>query len=385
MKKGNSTGLIGKTILIISPQSWGKMFVSKHHYAIELAKRGNKVFFLNPPEEKGNKGERIIVEPSELSDNLMLVQHALWFPYAIKFHALPLFHWLMKFHVHKLLKITGPIDIVWSFDLGNLYPFRLWGNDVYRVFHPVDEPLNSVAINSAQKADIIFSVTHEILEKYKVYPVPRHFINHGISEDFLQWQYKDNKPDESVRVGFSGNLLRGDIDREMMLRIIRENPSVIFECWGSYTSTQSNIGGGENEATQIFISTLKQLKNVILHGPVSSAALAKAIHQMDAFLICYDVQKDQSKGTNYHKVIEYLSTGKVIISNNISTYQQYPGLIEMIEDRENNQSLPGVFSQVIKNLQQYNSSVNQDLRMSFARDNTYNRQIERIETILNAK
>ncbi|WP_315819855.1 hypothetical protein [Paraflavitalea speifideaquila] len=154
---------------------------------------------------------------------------------------------------------------------------------------------------------------------------------------------------------------------------------------GSYTSAQSNIGGGENEATQIFISTLKQLKNIILHGPVPPAFLAKAINNMDAFLICYDVQKDQSKGTNYHKIIEYLSTGKVIISNNVTTYQQYPGLIEMIPERDNNQTLPGLFKQVIERLQQYNSSTKQAQRVSFARDNTYKRQIERIETILNAK
>ncbi len=40
-----------KTILLISPESWGKSFVSKHHYAVELAKKGNIVYFLNPPSD----------------------------------------------------------------------------------------------------------------------------------------------------------------------------------------------------------------------------------------------------------------------------------------------------------------------------------------------
>src|SRR5690606_833073 len=38
-----------KNVLIISPEPWDHIFVSKHHYAIHLAQRGNKVFFLNPP------------------------------------------------------------------------------------------------------------------------------------------------------------------------------------------------------------------------------------------------------------------------------------------------------------------------------------------------
>jgi glycosyltransferase involved in cell wall biosynthesis len=160
---------------------------------------------------------------------------------------------------------------------------------------------------------------------------------------------------------------------------------VIFECWGSYARAQSNIGGGEDAATRDFITSLRELKNVILHGPVPSAVLAKAVHDMDAFLICYDVQKDQSKGTNYHKILEYLSTGKVVISNNVTTYQHDPLLIAMTQERLHNRDLPGLFRNIIDNLHQYNSMDKQEYRIAFARDNTYTRQIERIEKILYAK
>jgi len=37
--------LRNKTIIILSPEKWGKMMLSKHHYAIELAGMGNIVFF----------------------------------------------------------------------------------------------------------------------------------------------------------------------------------------------------------------------------------------------------------------------------------------------------------------------------------------------------
>jgi hypothetical protein len=61
--------------------------------------------------------------------------------------------------------------------------------------------------------------------------------------------------------------------------------------------------------------------NVILHGMVSPELLSKELRRMDAFLICYDVTKDQSKGTNYHKVMEYLAYGRPIVSNYISRYK----------------------------------------------------------------
>ena len=379
-----------KTILILSPQNWGKMFVSKHHYAIELARRGNKVFFLDPPEQ-GDTDLKSAVEVTALPDasNLFLVRHKLFFPYLLKFHALPLFHFGMRLHLRKVLKAIGtPIDIIWSFDLGNLYPLKYFTGVTCKIFHPVDEPLVPVAIASAKGADVIFSVTTEILEKYQEFGIPSHFINHGVSADFLKPTDFPATADESeartgpLRIGFSGNLLRGDLDRKIFLQIIRENPAIHFECWGSYKDGQSNIGGVANTDTQKFANDLLVLPNVILHGPVPSDRLAKDIRHMDGFLICYDINKDQSRGTNYHKIMEYISTGKVIISNNVTTYKKQPDLIQMTVSREDNLQLPALFRKVISELEYFNSPDLKARRISFAGNNSYGRQLERIEAIL---
>jgi hypothetical protein len=375
-----------KTILIISPQAWGNMFISKHHYALELARKGNTVFFLNPPGEGGaDKGKSVEIVPSGIVPGLYFIRHSIWFPYNLKFHALPLFHFLMRGQVKKILKaIGGRVDVVWSFDLGNLYPFRLFGPGSLKIFHPVDEPLNQAAIRSAEGADILFSVTREILDKYKSYGLPAHFINHGVAADFLLPVDVQERNGQPVRVGFSGNLLRKDVDREIFIRIVRENPAVYFECWGSYKDDQSNIGGVTDDATARFVADLESQVNVILHGPVPSGSLAKAIHKMDAFLICYDIRKDQSGGTNYHKIMEYISTGKVIVSNNVTTYHSSPDLVRMVESRDDNHQLPELFRKVIGDLDQYNSPGLQVKRIGFAKDNTYQRQVERIEDLLQA-
>ncbi len=366
--------------MILSPQAWGTMFVSKHHYAVELAKYGNTVYFLDPPEQTLQK--EIVINPVDSTPGLFIIQHRINFPYNLKFHAISIFHWLMKKQVKKILKCIGrPIDIVWSFDLGNLYPFHLFPQEAFRIFHPVDEPLNETAIAAAKGAQVIFSVTNEILTRYKTYHLPMHFINHGVSELFLQ-QSVSEKMDQVTRVGFSGNLLRPDIDRTVFLQIINENPAIIFECWGSYQMKNANIGGSMNPETISFIQRLQGSANVKLHGAVSAAELSKDYRRMDAFLICYDIEKDQSSGTNYHKIMEYLSVGKVIISNNVSTYQDKPGLLEMITERTSNEKLPALFKKVIQNLPVYNSAALQQQRIDFANANTYRKQVETIEGYL---
>ena len=370
-----------KRILILSPQSWGKMHLSKHHYAIELARAGNVVYFLNPPEMKATSFPGRFRVYNSSTENLFLIEHRLYFPYRIKFHAIGIFHWLMHFHIRQLLRtLKQPFDIIWSFDLGNLYPFRLFGSRPLKLFHPVDEPLNKTAIDSAAGAQIIFSVTKEILAKYEHLKLPSYFINHGVSGNFFQHQKQTNE--KHVCVGFSGNLTRSDIDRPVLLTIIQQHPSVEFHFWGSYNIHQSNISGTDDKATRDFIQQLEKLPNVFLHGPVPSAELAKQIHEMDAFLICYDVQRDQSKGTNYHKIMEYLSTGKVIVSNNVTTYQHQPDLVKMVSQREHNDRLPELFDEVIRRLPVYNSPELQSKRIAYANDNLYPKQVERIGDIL---
>lgn len=375
--------LINKTILILSPQAWGKMFVSKHHYAVELARRGNRVYFLNPPGEGHLSKERVAVKALPDAEGLFLITHRLYFPYDIKFHAPRLFHWLIRRQVRNILGAIGsPLDMVWSFDLNNIYPLSYFGKRAYKVFHPVDEPLNKAAILSGEGAHVVFSVTEEILEKYRHLPVARHFINHGVAEDFLCPSYRREPGDTAIQVGFSGNLLRKDIDRETLLKIVRQHPSVKFNFWGSFSLSQANMGGGEDGPTKAFIEELQSLDNVVLYGAVSSLELARAIHGMDAFLICYDIEKDQSGGTNYHKIMEYLCTGKVIIGNNITTYKNKPGLVQMVNERDNNRELPALFDHVIRRLDEYNTTSLQEQRIAFAASNTYSRQIGRIEKIL---
>lgn len=371
--------LTNKKILIISPQFWGKMLISKHHYAVELANRGNEVFFLNPP--NANLVDEFMVDELDI-DNLYIIHHKLNFSYKLKFRSEPIFHWFMQKHIHKLLKyLQRDFDVVWSFDLGNLYPFNLFPKRALKIFHPVDEPLNTTALKSGKNAQIIFSTTNEILNKYQKHKAPKYLINHGLKEIFLQAKNIAGNT-KKIKVGFSGNLLRKDIDREIFLKIVSQNPNIEFHCWGSYNIQQSNISGNTDESTKQFIRTLRATKNVYLHGVKITDELAKEYQQMDAFLICYKVINNKLIGENFHKTLEFMSTGKVIISNNFSFYRNQPTLVQMNNESKNNAELPDLFKTVIQQIENYNTTELSILRKKFAEDNLYQKQIKRIESIL---
>ena len=67
---------------------------------------------------------------------------------------------------------------------------------------------------------------------------------------------------------------------------------LFLDAGGSCLESEANLSGSVDDSTRQFIDYLEQSRNVILHGLVSSLELAEKLQTMDAFLICYDVQKD---------------------------------------------------------------------------------------------
>jgi hypothetical protein len=373
-----------KSIVIVCQQDWGEMFISKHHYAVELAKLGNTVYFLNGPDQRKSLKKGEIKITATKYPNLFTVEHNLFFPYVLNFKARYIYDHLIKIHIDKILKkIAHPIDIVWSFDLSNTIPLKYFPVSCIKIFMPVDESQNERAIKAAETADIILSVTNEIIEKYKAFKVPGVFINHGVSEMFFNENINPNI-NEPLRVGLSGNFLRPDVDRQTLLKIFESNTEIIFECWGAVNNINANLVTTNDINTLSFIKKLNSLTNVILHGIVDSRTLGEKIKDIDCFLICYDINKDQSKGTNYHKILEYLATGKVVVSNNVTTYKNYPHLVTMAHSRDNNNELPDLFHRVVENIKEFNSINRQKTRIDFAKQHLYSKQIQKIEILLSS-
>ena len=309
-------------VLLISPQHWGTMRVTKHHYAIELAKLGHEVLFLEPTEASWKWNQTAFnITPSD-AEGVKLVKQQINVPYNLKFHLKGLFDWFIKRHIKKLEKQRGPFDLVWSFDLTNAMPLTYFSNKSKKIFFAADWPLNTDAVNAAEGANLLVSVAQEILDQYPNRSnTKKLLVDHGVAEYFIEEGKKPFiKTDEVIRIGMSGNFLRPDIDRPVLLEIIKTHTDLLFECFGAYEFKNSNLGGSADKETIAFIEDLKHAPNVLFHGMVRPEILAKELRRMDVFLICYDVSKDQSKGTNYHKVMEYLTYGRPIVTNEISMF-----------------------------------------------------------------
>lgn len=369
-----------KTILIVSQQDWGKMFISKHHYALCLARLGNQVYFLNSPTQTQEMKPGEIVVSATQFENLHQISHKFFYPYLFKFKAKPLHRLLLKWHLKNVInKIGGKVDIVWSFDISDTVSMRSFPSSCYKIFMPVDEPSYPDGIAAAKTADVIFSVTNEILDKYSQFNVPKLFTNHGVSSLFIKkTEYVINEG--QLKIGLSGNFLRPDLDWTTLLKIIDSNSNVEFSFWGPMAGDNTNLLD-KKYADQNEYPDVKSYANVKAYGTVSPEELAQDLYEMDGFLICYDIEKDQSGGTNYHKVLEYMATGRVIISNNITTYADTEGLVEMPVER-NNEKLPELFSHVINNIRDYNSEEKQVQRMRYASSHTYEGNILTIENFI---
>lgn len=126
---------------------------------------------------------------------------------------------------------------------------------------------------------------------------------------------------------------------------------------------------------QLNISLQIEIKKELLNMLINY----KTKRRIDLFLICYDVQKDQSKGTNYHKVMEYLAYGKPIISNNISSYSQSNNLINMCQSRDSNLKLLKIAQEEINDLDLKNNKSQRE----YSKANSYGTQIAKILKTLN--
>lgn len=355
------------------------MHMSKHHYAIALAKAGNTVYFINHPDRKKEMDAgQIILETTEI-ENLTVVNHRLWFPYFFKFKLNTLYQALIAVHIKRIVRKIGKRpNVIWSFDTGNNLPIQYFPKCGVKIYMPVDGPFgNADEKVPATKADVIISVTDRILDAYREIDKPKFQVNHGVADNFLSSRVSEKTPDK-IRIGYSGSLIRNDLDTQCFLTIINKHQDKIFEFWGEYDYNNSNIHLPQDvhANTLSFIESLKSLPNVILHGPVNSQTLASGLKRMDALLICYNIRNDQ----NHHKVLEYLGTGKVIVSNFMSSYEKEDSdLLVMIKD---NTDLPGMFDEVISHLPDYNNTDRQQKRKLFANQHSYANNIKRIESFI---
>lgn len=367
--------LINKNILIISPEPWGKSFVSKHHYALELAGRGNNVFFLNPPKNDFIGNSHVY----EINENLKIIDYSNAFK-GINYLPGKLNDIFSYFLIKRILKNIGNIkfDVVWSFD-----PFRFQNLDLFcasfKIYHTVDVHNTSLEHRIAKYSDILLATSERILAKFDTTQLKKFKINHGLAASFLYDSVIDENGNTDtkgpVKVGYIGNLNYHFLDRKVLKEIILNNKQIEFYFIGPYIQSKLSTVNVNND----FIDFLKEQSHVHLLGEIASPELVKYIHTFDLFLMCYLGSTYKAQMANPHKILEYLISGKIIVSHYIDEYKDKRELLLMANQ---NEDIPGLFKKAIDNLEYYNHPKYVERRVGYALDNTYLKQIERIEKLI---
>ncbi len=355
--------LQNKNILLISPEPWEHIFVSKHHYAAHLAKRGNKVFFLNPPSKETTCSTTAF-------ENLHSVNYRGFTP-GLRF--LPSFvqrHLIaMKFEeLQKLCK--AKFDIVWSFDNSVFFDFSALPKNVYSISHIVDLNQNFQFKKAAKTADICLGVINKIVKKQWKHNKNAHLISHGVQvfKEFIEPSVLPGI--NSIKCLYIGNLSMRFIDWEIFYQCASRHRNVDFIC----------LGSDDLRAINKQKEKFKVLFNAYFLNEVPAVELPKYLAGANILLLAYQPQYYKEYATP-HKMMEYLASGKMILATWTAEYEKLleKGMLAMAKDRleylEN-------FNSIIQHIENWNSDEKVQKRRRFALENSYEKQIEYIERIL---
>jgi glycosyltransferase involved in cell wall biosynthesis len=363
-RSGEAMMLINKSILIVSPEPWDHLFVSKHHYAIHLAARGNQVFFLNPPTRS------LSIKQTE-HENLQVLNY---FGFVKGMRFFPM--WLRKAFFRKSWEQLQALaktkfDVIWSFDNSVFYDFDAFPEGVLKISHIVDLNQDFETERAASSADICFCTTEQIKNRLIQFNKKTFKITHGYNAPKGTVELKSLPGRNRVKALYAGNLAMQYLDWEIIAKAVEENPQVDFVFVGS----GAEVFDLKTNSMHDFKQAIFRCKNVYKLGKVSSEALSSLYQAADVLLIAYQ-QAHHADQANPHKMMEYLGSGKVIVCTHTAEYLNQKELLAMCGD---NHKWPALFKDVVANLEKWNAEESQNQRKEFAMDNTYERQLERIE------
>jgi glycosyltransferase involved in cell wall biosynthesis len=335
---------------------------------MELTRRGNRVYFINPPAQHVPGG--LSVNQSDQHENLFIVD------YSVRLRGrrfLPRF--LMRLadssFLNKLESTTGkPIDIVWNFENSRFYDLDFAGKKVLKIYFQVDENQDFHPAVATATADIALAINNSILETIKLYNkncflIPHSFQGHlsPKARKVLSGEYEYKRPPGPLKVLYVGNLDNCYLDTALLEQVINENMNVEFILVGPVDT------GNE------LYKRLAKLSNVKFTGKVSFKDIPGMLDEADALMLVYNKTFTHSS----HKLLEYLASGKTIISTYMSEHAQTPSLVSMCKSHE---EYPQHFRQVLADIEESNSTAKMQARIRFALDNTYSSQLDKLEKII---
>lgn len=353
--------LTNKNILLISPESWNHIFVSKHHYAIHLGNKDNQVFFLNP-------------QTNELSCNSTNFKNVFSIQYegfikGLRF--MPSF--IQRYLIRKKFEMLQSLcqvrfDIVWSFDNSVFFDFSALPKSVYCISHIVDLNQDFEFEKAAKTADICFGVCQPILRKLLAFNRHAFFINHGYNHSPENLRLIELQGKNKTKVFYAGNLDIIYIDWSLIEEVINNFPTVDFIFAGPWNNVERK-------------NNLLSKDNLYYAGLLKSYELINYYRSADVLAIFYQNQTFNEQLSNSHKMMEYLGSGKMIVATWTEEYKDLAAA-NLIKMSQKNAEFILNLKLVCDDLKYWNSDKRVEERTDFAMENTYEKQIDLINGLI---
>jgi hypothetical protein len=260
------------------------------------------------------------------------------------------------------------IGTVWLFENSRFFDMAFAG-DRLKIYHQVDLNQAFHPELAAATADVCLCTTDLIRERLLAVRSDVHKIHHGTAVPANSDKAPNLQPFDApgLHATCIGNFELPYLDVDALVGLISRFRDVTFHLVGGY--------GRDSDLFQ----RCGRARNAIWWGKVPSSSLSRILDQADIHLVCYLSRDFMEQLASPHKMMEYLLSGKVVVSSYTDEYKDKRHLLEMADP---DQPIAEVFKQVAADLEGYNAASRQAERRAFALENTYPKQLARIERLV---
>lgn len=359
-----------KSILLISNESWGDIWYSKHNYAYELSKE-NKVYFINAsPGWSLRNIFRKRVRLRAYTENLIIVDYFNYLPIINEYFNRLNNKWVSKV-MNRVLKKDGMKEVVfWTFDPVRLFHPHYF-NPELSLFHCVDLYQDRPHIYElCNRVDGIVMVSEAVGGMYDQFELPKTYVPHGISKDNFEFDPNFKLDVDLVDYALFIGVLDDRIDVDLFEKAVKQHPELPFLVVGpfghkgeKYERLKQFFEGGEY--ANLHVIGVRHFQ--VLKYYVQKAKLCLTF--MDPTLFGNDI--------GHHKTLVYLTQGKPIVGYAFKEYIGQEEIMYMAKTHEEN----------LEQLRQLLENGEEDYliqkRIDFAKSYLYENQINKIEEFAN--
>jgi hypothetical protein len=170
-------------------------------------------------------------------------------------------------------------------------------------------------------------------------------------------------------VVYAGQFFNTYIDWAALLTVAREHPALTFRYIG-------NLDPGYPDPT---FQQLRTEPNVEFTGLRTKDELIPLVREADILMFSFMTDSRMLERANPHKVLEYLSTGNVIMGSWTLEYAPHQHLLMMAPERAD---FVATFRRTVERFAELNAPERRAERIAFAQERTIEHLLERVATLI---